>query len=110
VKNGRTRGVASLDRESPLSVSQNSRIVGLRARKVAMFQVKIDKIKIDMEALKKEIQPALEKVGLEHVQKSAKKIFTAEEMKQLNFKVVGGKVQTTGPQELIDRLKKELER
>jgi hypothetical protein len=65
-------------------------------------------IKIDYDSIKKKLQPALEKAGVEHVQKLADKLFTSEEKRQLTTKIVSGNVQITGPQELLDRLKKEV--
>lgn len=61
-------------------------------------------IKIDYDSIMKKIQPALEKAGVEHVQKLADKLFTNDEKRQLTIKIVSGNVKITGPQELLDRL------
>lgn len=66
-------------------------------------------IKIDYDSIKKKLQPAIEKASVEHVQKLAdKQLFTSEEKRQLTTKIVSEDVQITEPQELLDRLKKEV--
>jgi hypothetical protein len=63
-------------------------------------------IKIDFNALEKKLQPVVDKAGIEYVQKLADKLFTSEEKRQLIIKLVSGKIEITGPQELLNRLQK----
>jgi hypothetical protein len=65
-------------------------------------------IKIDFNALEKKLQPVIDKAGVEYFQKLADKLFTGEEKRQLVIKLVSGKVKITGPQELLNRLQKEI--
>jgi hypothetical protein len=71
-------------------------------------QEEIVDIKIDLDSIKKKLQPVVEQAGIEHVQKLVNKLFTGEEKRQLTIKLVSGKVAVTGPQELLDRLKSVL--
>jgi hypothetical protein len=73
-------------------------------------QEKIVSIKIDLDSIKKKLQPVVERAGIEHVQNLANRLFTGEEKRQLTIKLVSGKIQMTGPQELLDRLQGELKK
>jgi hypothetical protein len=65
-------------------------------------------IKINYNSLKRTIQPVIEKAGIEYTQSLVNKLFTSEEKRQLVIKIVSGHVEVIGPQELLDRLKKEV--